>query len=169
MGADFFPESIWKIYTINTPFLFRVRLLTSPPLDPSLSLQVSSSPPSRQPACLQGVWAIIRPWIHPITQAKVNMFSTPAAAVKQMQADGVPVESIPEFMGGGAKPQSAFELLKGEVAAQQAALQANRDTGTAADTSPDAGAATATAGATAGAEGVAHKVATEQIGHLASV
>ena len=166
MGADYFPESIWKIYTINTPLLFRVRhgsLLTSTRLQ---SPPVPSSPPSREPACLQGVWAIIRPWIHPITQAKVNMFSTPAAAVKQMQADGVPVESIPEFMGGGAKPQSAFELLKGEVAAQQAALQANRDTGTAADTSPDAGAATATAGAT---EGVAHKVATEQIGHLASV
>eukprot|EP00045_Choanoeca_perplexa_P022633 m.10113 g.10113 ORF g.10113 m.10113 type:complete len:320 (-) comp9583_c0_seq1:645-1604(-) len=129
VGADYFPESIWKIYTINTPLLFR------------------------------GVWAIIRPWIHPITQAKVNMFGTAAAAVKQMQADGVPLESIPVEMGGGAKGQSAFELLKAEIAAQKAA-----------NASSGAGASDATAAAApAAADAGAHKVATEQIGHLASV
>lgn len=27
VGGDYFPESVWKIYVVNTPFVFRVRIL----------------------------------------------------------------------------------------------------------------------------------------------
>lgn len=122
VGADFFPESIWKIYTVNTPMLFR------------------------------GVWAILKPWIHPITQAKVNMFGSESAAVKQMVADGVPMESLPEHMGGGAKPKSTFELLC-------ATIEENSES-TSAENQDEASSSSAAQG---------QAVATEQIGKLAVV
>eukprot|EP00730_Choanoeca_flexa_P019168 TRINITY_DN9354_c0_g1_i1.p1 TRINITY_DN9354_c0_g1~~TRINITY_DN9354_c0_g1_i1.p1 ORF type:complete len:318 (+),score=111.79 TRINITY_DN9354_c0_g1_i1:77-1030(+) len=127
VGADYFPESIWKIYTINTPLLFR------------------------------GVWTMVKPWIHPITQAKVNMFGTAAAAVKQMQADGVPLEAMPDFMGGGAKPLATFDLLQQEIRDQQA-----KNAAQGLDAAVDSPAAEAPASG-------AHSVNDEQIGHLASV
>jgi hypothetical protein len=41
VGTHFYPETMWKIYLVNTPMLFRA------------------------------VWAIVKPWLHPITAAKV--------------------------------------------------------------------------------------------------
>ena len=41
VGTHFFPETMWKIYLVNTPMLFRA------------------------------VWAIVKPWLHPVTVAKV--------------------------------------------------------------------------------------------------
>jgi len=81
VGADHFPESIWKIYVVNTPFLFRA------------------------------AWAMVKPWIHPITQAKVNIFGAPADAKKAMMADGFPEESLPDWLGGGSKGIKTFDYL----------------------------------------------------------
>ena len=41
VGTHFFLETMWKIYLVNTPMLFRA------------------------------VWAIVKPWLHPVTVAKV--------------------------------------------------------------------------------------------------
>ncbi|EDQ84455.1 uncharacterized protein MONBRDRAFT_34692 [Monosiga brevicollis MX1] len=81
VGADFFPESLWKIYVINAPFVFRT------------------------------VWAMIKPWIHPITQAKVNMLGSASAAVKKMQEDGLELDAIPTFLGGTCEPAETFDKL----------------------------------------------------------
>lgn len=71
VGGDYFPESVWKIYVINTPFIFR--------------------------AC----WAIVKPWIHPITQAKVNIFGSSKDCVKRMvQNDGIDPEQLPDWCAG---------------------------------------------------------------------
>ena len=43
VGTHYYPETMWKIYVVNTPMLFR------------------------------GIWAIVKPWLHPITVAKVNL------------------------------------------------------------------------------------------------
>lgn len=49
VGSDFFPESVWKIYVVNAPMIFRA------------------------------MWGIIKPWVHPITQAKVGKHDHRAA------------------------------------------------------------------------------------------
>ncbi len=54
VGGHFFPESIWKIYVVNAPFLFR------------------------------SMWAMVKPWIHPITVAKVNITGSPKDCLKKM-------------------------------------------------------------------------------------
>jgi hypothetical protein len=41
VGTHFYPETMWKIYLVNTPMLFRA------------------------------VWTVVKPWLHPITAAKV--------------------------------------------------------------------------------------------------
>ena len=52
IGTHYFPETAWKIYLINAPFVFRA------------------------------IWAIIKPWLHPITAAKVNILgSSPEQAM----------------------------------------------------------------------------------------
>eukprot|EP00730_Choanoeca_flexa_P019170 TRINITY_DN9354_c0_g2_i2.p1 TRINITY_DN9354_c0_g2~~TRINITY_DN9354_c0_g2_i2.p1 ORF type:complete len:333 (+),score=110.69 TRINITY_DN9354_c0_g2_i2:251-1249(+) len=89
VGADYFPESIWKIYLVNSPMIFQV------------------------------IWRAIRGFIHPITLAKVNLLGKQAKAIKQIQADGVPLSALPEYLGGGAKPVSAFSLLQQEIREQQ--------------------------------------------------
>lgn len=56
IGTHLYPETAWKIYILNAPLVFRA------------------------------VWAIIKPWLHPKTLAKINILGgSPAAA---MEADG---------------------------------------------------------------------------------
>ena len=43
VGTNFYPETMWKIYLVNTPMLFRA------------------------------VWAVVKPWLHPVTAAKVRV------------------------------------------------------------------------------------------------
>jgi hypothetical protein len=44
VGSDYFPESIWKIYVINAPFIFRARAF--PPLDSVFAAPFPFPPPS---------------------------------------------------------------------------------------------------------------------------
>ena len=103
---------------------------------------------------------MVKPWIHPITQAKVNMFGTAAAAVKQMRADGVPIESIPDFMGGGAKPKKTFDLLLEVIQEEQEQQQEKSRSEAAQEKSEEDATAE---------DSNAHAVASEQIGHMAVV
>lgn len=86
VGGDYFPESVWKIYVVNTPFVFR--------------------------AC----WAIIRPWIHPVTQAKVNIFGSVKEALKQMEKEGITPDQLPEWCGGTNPGVKVSEVLDGYIA-----------------------------------------------------
>eukprot|EP00055_Hartaetosiga_balthica_P007473 m.25691 g.25691 ORF g.25691 m.25691 type:complete len:326 (+) comp5790_c0_seq1:321-1298(+) len=81
VGADNFPESIWKIFVVNTPFIFRT------------------------------VWSVVKPWIDPITQAKINLHGNVKDCVKKMHEAGISDDNIPEFMGGTCKPKRAFDYL----------------------------------------------------------
>lgn len=42
VGSHYFPEQMWKIYLVNTPLIFR------------------------------GIWLVLKPFLHPITIAKVD-------------------------------------------------------------------------------------------------
>eukprot|EP00049_Salpingoeca_infusionum_P014971 m.287009 g.287009 ORF g.287009 m.287009 type:complete len:331 (-) comp15786_c2_seq1:1396-2388(-) len=109
VGADNFPESIWKIFVINTPFMFR------------------------------GIWAMIKPWIHPITQAKVNIHGSISDAVKAMEKCGIPTAQLPQFMGGASQGTKAFDYLLQKIEENQtAAAQAPTPAAEAAPAQADA-------------------------------
>lgn len=85
VGANFFPESAWKIFLINAPFMFRA------------------------------VWAIVKPWIHPITVAKINILGSPKDAIKKMNECGIPSSSVPVWAGGTHPGTPAIDILLGYI------------------------------------------------------
>ena len=90
VAANFFPESAWKIYMINAPMLFRA------------------------------VWTVVKPWIHPITAAKINIVGSPKDALKQMEAVGIPSSSLPEWVGGTNKGVTVYDILNKIIKDNQA-------------------------------------------------
>lgn len=102
VANEHYPESLFSLYVTNAPMIFR------------------------------GIWSVIRVWLHPITQKKVNITSgNPKSA---MIKDGIPLESIPDWLGGtnkGAlfydelnKYQDAATVKAKEEAAQKKAAEA---------------------------------------------
>lgn len=86
VSGNFFPESVWKIYVVNAPFLFRA------------------------------VWTVVKPWVHPITVAKVNIFGSPKDAIKKMIENGLAPDQVPEFAGGTRRGVPVFDILQGQIA-----------------------------------------------------
>lgn len=82
VSANYFPECVWKIYVINAPFVFRA------------------------------MWAVVKPWIHPITVAKVNVLGSPKDAVKKMAEFGLPESSVPVWAGGSCAGQPIIDVLQ---------------------------------------------------------
>ena len=56
IGTDFYPETAWKIYIINAPLIFRA------------------------------IWTVVKPWLHPITLAKIKILGT--SPERAMELDG---------------------------------------------------------------------------------
>eukprot|EP00282_Hemiselmis_andersenii_P029826 CAMPEP_0169453796 /NCGR_PEP_ID=MMETSP1042-20121227/14942_1 /TAXON_ID=464988 /ORGANISM="Hemiselmis andersenii, Strain CCMP1180" /LENGTH=329 /DNA_ID=CAMNT_0009565839 /DNA_START=220 /DNA_END=1206 /DNA_ORIENTATION=+ len=81
IGSKFFPETIWKIYLINGPMIFRA------------------------------VFSAIKPILAPETIAKIQMTGSFESSLKKMEADGIPRSAIPEWMGGACKPQPTAEYV----------------------------------------------------------
>jgi hypothetical protein len=108
VSANYFPESAWKIFLVNSPFVFRV----SPFLIPCL---------------FKAAWAVVKPWIHPITAAKINIFGSVKVlafflyftslqdAVKKMAELGIPASSIPKWGGGTHDGLPIIDLLLKEI------------------------------------------------------
>lgn len=94
VSGNFFPESVWKIYVVNAPFMFRA------------------------------AWAVVKPWIHPVTTAKVNIFGSPKDAIKKMIENGLLADQVPEWAGGHHKGIPCFELLKNTIDSHHAQLAA---------------------------------------------
>ena len=51
-------------------------------------------------------WAIIRPFIHPITQAKIKILAGEKYYLKELAKNGISMSQIPTLMGG------EFEAIK---------------------------------------------------------
>lgn len=82
VGGNYYPESVWKIFIINAPFVFRA------------------------------LWAIVTTMIHPITAAKVNVLGSPKDAMKKMAEFGIEPEQLPTWMGGKSEGRPLFDILK---------------------------------------------------------
>lgn len=89
IGSTYYPETMFKIYLVNAPMVFRA------------------------------IWAIIKPWLHPITVAKVNILGSSKEAVKKLEQDGVPLASIPTWLGGTCQALTTFEYLNQLIAAKR--------------------------------------------------
>jgi len=67
----FYPESLQKMYVVNTPWVFKA------------------------------IWAIVRPWLHPITQSKIQVCGS--GFLDELAADGIGKDQLPECLGGTGK------------------------------------------------------------------
>jgi hypothetical protein len=70
LGSDFYPESLWKLYLINAPMIFRT------------------------------VWAVIKPMVHPETLAKTFILGGEKDFLPVLTREGLPLSSVPACSGG---------------------------------------------------------------------
>ena len=77
------------------------------------------------PWALKAMYSMVKPWIHPVTQAKINIVGKPKEAVKLMtENDGFELSALPEFMGGTNPGTDSYSVLQDAIAATQAASSA---------------------------------------------
>lgn len=82
LGSSYFPESMWQIYCINSPAVFRA------------------------------IWAIIKQFLHPVTVNKVQIIGSYKEALKTMTAQHIPMESLPVWMGGHHPGKRTFDYIQ---------------------------------------------------------
>ena len=75
-AGSFFPETAWKLFIVNAPFIFR------------------------------SVYAVIKPLIHPVTRDKIKILGGKSAYLPEMKKAGIPLSSIPVSMGGSYADKS---------------------------------------------------------------
>jgi len=65
----YYPETLYKLFIINAPFSFRT------------------------------LWAVVRPWLHPLTQARIQLMGGQREFLPKLReiADD---ENIPKYLGG---------------------------------------------------------------------
>lgn len=88
IGGDYFPETVWRIYVVNTPFVFRA------------------------------AWAVAKAFVHPITIAKVNLFPTHAKCVPVLEEDGWDKTQLPALFGGSHEGSSLKEVIDQVIASK---------------------------------------------------
>eukprot|EP00001_Collodictyon_triciliatum_P168257 29751_1 len=79
LGGTYYPESMWQIYLVNSPMIFRA------------------------------VWAMVKPWLHPITVNKIQIIGSAKEAIKQMNKQHIPTSAIPKWMGGECEGKSTYD------------------------------------------------------------
>lgn len=81
ISGDRYPESLWSMYLVNTPSLFRL------------------------------AWNAINKIVDPVVRAKVKILGGPKEFIPLMISQGIPIESIPTQIGGEAKVTLASDLI----------------------------------------------------------
>ena len=92
--GDHYPGSVDKIFLTNTPGIFR------------------------------GAWKLIKKTLDPVTAGKIHMHATHAACRADMLACQIPMQSIPEWMGGRHGGTSLLALVESRIAESDAAAAA---------------------------------------------
>mmetsp|Transcript_36820 Transcript_36820/g.87137 ORF Transcript_36820/g.87137 Transcript_36820/m.87137 type:complete len:348 (-) Transcript_36820:115-1158(-) len=93
IGSTYYPETMWKIYLVNAPMVFRA------------------------------IWTIIKPWLHPLTVNKIQIVGNNKEAIAAMAKDHIPLDAIPDWMGGNNKGRSTFEYVMGVIDQTQRGLR----------------------------------------------
>lgn len=82
VAKNYFPETVWKIYCVNTPMMFRA------------------------------AWAVVKPWLHPITQAKMNIINSVSQLTTELVACGMKKEQLPKCFDGPHEGLDTIDVLK---------------------------------------------------------
>ncbi|KAH9251130.1 hypothetical protein BASA81_011029 [Batrachochytrium salamandrivorans] len=82
VGGDAYPDSMWQMWLINTPFVFQL------------------------------IWKVLSPTIEPTTKAKIRMLGGKDKYLPEMQKCGIPLESIPAEFGGECTTHNFFHALQ---------------------------------------------------------
>ena len=67
LDQNFYPESLFRLYIINAPFVFRM------------------------------MWAVVKPWLHPITKDRIKVYSDDYLVKMQELID---LDQLPKAIGG---------------------------------------------------------------------
>ncbi|KAJ1459831.1 CRAL-TRIO domain-containing protein [Pelagophyceae sp. CCMP2097] len=87
----FWPETMWKCFIVNAPFIFR------------------------------SAYTVISPFIHPVTKEKIKILGGPSKYLPEMEANGIPRSQIPKFLGGDLPDEKIADAIRGINAAAAAA------------------------------------------------
>jgi len=86
-GANaYYPETLWRLFVVNAPFVFR------------------------------SVYAMLSPFIHPVTKQKIKILGGPSKFLPEMARDGIPADAVPAMVGGDA-PGTPLAVLLPELVA----------------------------------------------------
>ncbi|CAH0368054.1 unnamed protein product [Pelagomonas calceolata] len=81
-AGSFFPETAWKLFIVNAPFIFR------------------------------SAYKVISPLIHPVTRDKIKILGGKSAYLPAMQKAGIPLSALPESMGGKYPDKSIEKCIE---------------------------------------------------------
>ncbi len=81
-AGSFFPETAWKLFIVNAPFIFR------------------------------SAYAVIKPLIHPVTRDKIKILGGKSAYLPEMKKAGIPLSAIPVSMGGTCEDKSIERCIE---------------------------------------------------------
>jgi hypothetical protein len=81
-AGSFFPETAWKLFIVNAPFIFR------------------------------SAYKVITPLIHPVTRDKIKILGGKSAYLPAMQKAGIPLSALPESMGGSYPDKSIEKCIE---------------------------------------------------------
>ena len=70
LGNSYYPETIFKIFVVNAPFVFR------------------------------SAYALASPFIHPVTRDKIRICGGPSRFLPEMASAGIPPTEVPRALGG---------------------------------------------------------------------
>ena len=81
-AGSFFPETAWKLFIVNAPFIFR------------------------------SAYKVITPLIHPVTRDKIKILGGKSAYLPAMQKAGIPLSALPRSMGGTCEDKSIEQCIE---------------------------------------------------------
>ena len=81
-AGSFFPETAWKLFIVNAPFIFR------------------------------SAYKVITPLIHPVTRDKIKILGGKSAYLPAMQKAGIPLSAIPVSLGGTCEDKSIERCIE---------------------------------------------------------
>ena len=81
-AGSFFPETAWKLFIVNAPFVFKT------------------------------AYKVIKPFIHPVTRDKIKILGGKSSYLPEMKKAGIPLSAIPESMGGSYPDKSIERCIE---------------------------------------------------------
>jgi hypothetical protein len=81
-GANMYPECLWTLYLINSPFVFRT------------------------------VWSVIKLWLDPMTVKKIVIVGGKSQYLPMLQNAGIELSQLPEWCGGTHNGAELYDLCQ---------------------------------------------------------